>query len=87
VPSPHRPANRQLIAVLNAARAEKRVVQTELAARLGKPPSYVAKIELGDRRLDVIEFIEYARALGVSPTTLFKRVLAAINLLESTELP
>jgi transcriptional regulator with XRE-family HTH domain len=78
LPSPHRPANRQLLKLLTEIRAEKRMVQTELAARLGKPPSYVAKIELGDRRMDVVEFIEYCRALGISPRTAFVRVLRKI---------
>lgn len=78
MPSPHRPANRQLIKLLIEIRAEKRMVQTELAARLGKPASYVAKVELGDRRIDVIEFIEYCQALGISPRTAFARVLREI---------
>ena len=78
MPSPHRPANKQLIRLLAEIRAEKRMVQTELAARLGKPASYVAKVELGDRRIDVIEFIEYRQALGISPRTAFARVLRKI---------
>jgi hypothetical protein len=62
VPSPHRPANRVLLVLLIEARLRKRVVQIELAQRLGKPPSYVAKVELGERRLDVVEFVECLRA-------------------------
>jgi transcriptional regulator with XRE-family HTH domain len=54
-------------------------VQTELAARLGKPHSYVAKVELGDRRIDVIEFIEYCQALGISPRVAFLRVLREVE--------
>ena len=79
LPSPHRPANKQLIKLLTEIRAEKRMVQTELAARLGKPASYVAKVELGDRRIDVIEFIEYCQALGISPRTAFVRFLRKIE--------
>lgn len=79
MPSPHRPANQQLLVVLAELRAEKRVVQTELAARLGKPPSYVAKVELGDRRMDVVEFIEYCVALKISPRAAFLRVLRKID--------
>jgi len=81
LPSPHRPANQQLLKLLTEIRAEKRMVQTELAARLGKPASYVAKVELGDRRMDVIEFIEYCQALGISPRTAFVRVLQKIAVL------
>ena len=83
MPSPHRPANQKLLELLNEIRAEKNIVQVELAARLGKPPSYVAKVELGDRRIDVVEFIEYCQALGISPRTAFLRVLRKIEENES----
>lgn len=51
------------------------MTQRDLAARLGRPHSYVSKIETGERRLDVGEFVEYAKAVGVNPLRLFKRVL------------
>jgi hypothetical protein len=38
--------------------------QRELADRLGKPQSFVAKVERGERRIDVIEFIAIAKAIG-----------------------
>lgn len=38
-----------------------------LAERLGWSSSIIGKIETGDRRLDVIEFIEVCRALESSP--------------------
>jgi transcriptional regulator with XRE-family HTH domain len=40
------------------------LTQTDLADRLGRPQSYVAKYETGERRLDVIEFLEIADAAG-----------------------
>ncbi len=39
----------------------------ELSDRLGVPHSFVGKIEQGERRIDVVEFIQYCEALGVSP--------------------
>lgn len=38
--------------------------QKALADRLGKPPSFVAKYELGERRLDIIELKNIAEAIG-----------------------
>ena len=35
-----------------------------MAERLSKPQSYVAKYERGERRLDVVEFMEVAEAIG-----------------------
>jgi transcriptional regulator with XRE-family HTH domain len=43
------------------ARTESRLTQREVASRLGKPPSYVAKVELGERRLDAVELAAFIR--------------------------
>ncbi|MBT8167484.1 helix-turn-helix domain-containing protein [Ruegeria litorea] len=40
------------------------VTQTELASRLGEYQSFVARLESGQRRVDVVELIELARALN-----------------------
>lgn len=67
--------HRVLCAVLAQTRSEAGLTQRDLAARLKRPHSYVAKIESGERRLDVLEFIEMARAMRVDPVKLFERVL------------
>ncbi len=51
------------------------MTQTVLAERLGKPPSYVAKYEGGDRRLDVLEFLEVVAAIGFEPCALIRSLL------------
>lgn len=45
-------------------RKEAGLTQVELAQRLGRPQSYVSKYERGERRLDVVEFLAVAHALG-----------------------
>jgi len=50
------------------------MTQTQLAKRLGKPQSFVAKYEGGERRLDVIEFVDVVRALGGSADAMLKNV-------------
>ena len=55
------------------------MTQTELAARLKRPQSFVAKYELGERRVDVVEFAEIARALGCDPLNLLGGYLEAIH--------
>ncbi len=64
------PDYRTVIDALKAARIEVGVSQCELAQRLNKHPSFVNKVELIERRLDVLEFIAIARALGVDPAAL-----------------
>ncbi|CAB0151378.1 hypothetical protein PSI9734_01766 [Pseudidiomarina piscicola] len=39
----------------------------DLAAKLGVPHSFVGKVEQCERRLDLIEFIEYCEALDLDP--------------------
>jgi ribosome-binding protein aMBF1 (putative translation factor) len=68
--------HRRLCTALAEARAQVGLTQRELAARLRRPHSYVAKIEGGERRIDVIEFIELARALRMDPLKLFALVLS-----------
>ena len=46
-----------LCTLMIAARKQAGITQTQLAARLKRPQSFVAKYEGGERRLDVIEFI------------------------------
>lgn len=58
------PAHNALRALLKRHRVEAHLTQAQLAARMRRPQSFVAKIESGERRLDVVEFLEYSTALG-----------------------
>lgn len=68
--------HKALLAVLVASRREAKLTQAQLAKRLAVVPSWVAKVELGERRLDVTEFTAIARALKLEPLTLYQRYLA-----------
>ncbi len=57
-----------LISWLIAARKRKGLSQRALAKKLGVQPSFVAKTELKERRLDVVEFVRICRALGQDPS-------------------
>ena len=60
-------AHAELVAVLVAARKAAGLRQTEVAERIGRNQSHVSLIEMGQRRVDVIEFLELARALEQLP--------------------
>lgn len=64
--------------ILVAARKDAGVTQVELADLLGKPQQFVSKIETGDRRVDLVEFVAICRALGIAPVDLFARVTKAM---------
>lgn len=70
---------RSVINAIKDARLSMEVSQRELARRLGKPPSFVNKIELLERRLDVLEFIEIAEALGMKPERLLIDIVEALK--------
>ena len=53
--------------ILAEARQNAGLTQVALAKKLGRPQSFVSKFERGERRLDVIEFLDVARALAVDP--------------------
>jgi len=67
---------RQLLlqSLLVEARKDKGLTQAELATALGKPQSFVAKYENGERRIDVIEFVDITAVLGVSTADLLARI-------------
>lgn len=66
-----------LVQVVKAARKETGVTQRELSERLGRSHNYVLYIERGSRRLDVVEFVAIAKALGKDPGQLLALFLEA----------
>jgi hypothetical protein len=70
------PTYTRLRRLLTDSREAAGINQVDLALKLGKPQSYVSKIESGERRLDVVEFVEFARAIGIDPVSLLRKMLA-----------
>ena len=70
------PEYERLIALLVAVRKKADIRQQALAKKLGKPQSFVAKYEGGERRIDLIEFIAIVRAVGGDPVRLFREFVA-----------
>lgn len=77
--SVHTEAQRQFCKLLVDARKKAGLSQQELADRLKRPQSFVAKIEAGERRVDVIELITIASALGRSPSQLVQSFLRKLK--------
>ncbi|KFC97606.1 DNA-binding protein [Leminorella grimontii ATCC 33999 = DSM 5078] len=57
---------------------QKGITQERLAQALKRPQSFVAKVESGERRLDVIEFAYIARLLGIDPALLLQKIMAKV---------
>ena len=75
----HRTSHALLRYVIVAARRDRGLTQQHVADALGRPQSYIAKIEGGERRLDILEFVDLCRAMEADPATVFADALTAID--------
>lgn len=65
MPAAHRPEYIEFVTRLRNVRRRRRLSQRSLGELLGKPQSFVSKVETCERRLDLIEAIEWCRVLGI----------------------
>lgn len=68
--------HKALIAMLIAKREAAGLTQAELADALGEYQSFVARLESGQRRVDVVELIGLAQVLGFDAAQLVKAIEA-----------
>lgn len=73
--STHHDDYQRLLALLKQLRRESGVTQVELGQRLGNTQTFVSKFERGERRIDVVEFVEICEALGTDPASVFATYL------------
>jgi transcriptional regulator with XRE-family HTH domain len=67
-------AHKKLRELLVEARLNAGLKQADVARALGVPQSYVSKVESGERRLDVVEFIAIAEAAKADPVKIVRAV-------------
>ncbi|MFL5245113.1 MAG: multiprotein-bridging factor 1 family protein [Gemmataceae bacterium] len=77
--SVHTPEYASLKSELRASRARAGLSQRDLAARLKVPHSWVAKVESGERRIDLVEFCWFVAACGVDPIGLTNRLVRRLT--------
>jgi transcriptional regulator with XRE-family HTH domain len=68
-----------LIELLIAERKKAGLTQADVAAKLGRYQSHVASIESGQRRIDVVEFLALAEAIGFNAQRLIGRLARQIE--------
>ena len=71
------PDHERFLELLVKTRRDAGLTQHAVAERVERPQSFVAKYENGERRLDVLEFVSVARALGVDPVALLAEFVSA----------
>jgi transcriptional regulator with XRE-family HTH domain len=73
-----------LRSILIGMRQKAGLSQHSLAAKLGRSGSHIALIEVGQRRLDILEFYNLAVALDVDPVSAAREVFAAFRQVQAT---
>ena len=74
-------AYEQVIAALVAMRKSAGLTQRQLADALGREHSFVGRIETGQRRIDMVEFVWLCRACGADPRVEVVRLMDAMSAL------
>jgi len=75
----HSPEYRALQIALRELRAEAGITQRQLAERLNVHPSFVAKYEVGERRLDLVEIRAIREAFGTTVADVVLRMEAKLH--------
>lgn len=75
----HTPEQDAFCELMIAAREKAGLTQAKLAKRLKRPQSFVAKYEIGERRLDVIEFMKIIRVLRADPAKLLRALVPKLR--------
>ena len=75
----HTDEYRRVVSAMTEARRRKGISQAKLAALLGRPGSFVAKVELCERRLDIIEFVVWVSALSEDPVEFLREHLPSMS--------
>jgi transcriptional regulator with XRE-family HTH domain len=70
----HSPIHQIFCSLLRNERTKAGLSQASLAEKLGKPQSFIAKVEKGERRVDLIEFLTIAETIGFSPAGFIRKL-------------
>lgn len=72
------PVHRAVVVGLIDARKAAGLTQREVASRLGKPRSFIGKIEANERNLSVLEYLALAKVIGVDAASLLGGAASSI---------
>lgn len=73
--SQHLPHYKLALALLKRMREEADLTQRDLAKKVGRNQVWVHKTEVGERRMDISEFLDWCIGCGVEPDEAFRRLI------------
>lgn len=65
----------RFLALLRKARADAGLTQAEAATKLNRLQSFISKCESGERRVDVVELVQFCSVYDVNPAKFIQRLL------------
>ena len=65
---------KKLVVFLTKLRMDSGLSQKKFSKLSGLQPTFIARTELRERRLDLIEAIDYMKALGMSKEEIIKKI-------------
>ena len=71
------PRHEALRRLLKEKRQQAEMTQQQVAAKIGRHQSFVSAVEKGQHRVSVVEFLDFADAIGFDPRSAIRRVAAA----------
>ncbi len=80
----HTPEWEFLRVMLKRMRKEQGFTQSQLSSALDQPQSFVHKVETGERKLDLRQFVLYVRALNADPIRTLRLFLKAFDDVKNT---
>lgn len=80
-------ANQVVVGVLRKAREARGLKQEDVARLIGRDQSHISLIERSQRRLDLVEFVDFAEALGEDPVELFRQIYSDLSEARPRERP
>lgn len=75
----YRPEYEAFLCLLRETRLAAGLTQQQVADRVGRPQSFVSKLESGERRCDVVELRDLCAVLGVEPAEFMRRLDVAVE--------
>ena len=75
----HSESYKEVVDALIAARKSSGLTQQQVADKLGRPQSFVAKIEGLQRRIDIVEFLELSRIVKADALAIINKTQRDIS--------
>ncbi len=71
------PRHKALVTFIKKQRKDARLTQAQVAKRIHRYQSFVATFERGQKRIDAVELVEIAEAIGFDPKEAIRVIVKA----------